>query len=396
LRLQHFEEYRPLCPNCRSIDGSIESRLILENVIAREADIIREGILRCSSNSCQSEFPIIDGCPIILSNLRSFVQENMVGLMARNDLSPTIESLLGDCCGPSSAYDVTRQHLSSYAWDHYGEFDVSEPADALPGPGAIVRVLEQALRLSADQPESNRSDSSSRTDSSSPLPGLNPLQGLVVDLGCGAGRTSFEMAGHSQALVLGLDLHVPMIRLASQVLRTGQAEFPKRRNGIVYDRRPFRLESERMQNVDFWICNAISLPFAPASIQTVVSLNTLDCVPAPAELLLEANRVLKVGGHALLSCPYDWASSATPIEQWIGGHSQRGPLAGDPVLTLRSWLDSLAGTHEEFRLRLTCERDNVPWHVRMHDRSYVEYRLHLVRLDKRPTAILTEPNSRTD
>lgn len=292
--------------------------------------------------------------------------------MARNDCSPTIESLIGDCCGPSSAFDVTRQHLSSYAWDHYGEFDSNEPKDSTPRPGAIVRVLEQALSLPPDPTE--------------PVANEAPLSGLAVDLGCGAGRTSFEMARHSQALVLGIDLHVPMIRLASQVLRFGKAVFPKRRYGIVYDRRPFRVEFEQMQNVDFWICDANSLPFAPTKIQTVVALNTLDCVPSPSELLQEANRVLKDGGRLLLSCPYDWASSATAVEQWIGGHSQRGPLSGDPVPTLRSWLNSLAESQSKFRLRITSERDNVPWHVRMHDRSCVEYQLHLVRMDKRPVS----------
>ena len=60
-------------------------------------------------------------------------------------LSDYLESLIGDCCGPNSAFEQTRQQLSSYAWDHYGDLDPAE-AGGEPRPGSMLRRLEASLK----------------------------------------------------------------------------------------------------------------------------------------------------------------------------------------------------------------------------------------------------------
>ena len=210
-----------------------------------------------------------------------------------------IEGLLGDCCGPGSSYDTTRQHLSTYAWDHYGDLDRKRPGE--PRPGSVLRVLERGLELAGDLPA-----------------------GPILDLGCAVGRSSFALAGDSDRLVLGVDLSFPMLRLASEALRRGRVRYPRRRVGVVYDAREIPVSFPRMEAVDFWAVDAIDLPFNEGTFAAVVALNVLDCVASPHDLLASLPRLLEPGGKAILSTPYDWSPRATPIEAWLGGHSQRG------------------------------------------------------------------------
>ena len=59
---------------------------------------------------------------------------------------------------------------------------------------------------------------------------------LAIDLGCAAGRTSFDLsARHPSALVLGLDINLALLRLARQAAG-GHVSYPRRRIGVAYDR----------------------------------------------------------------------------------------------------------------------------------------------------------------
>src|SRR5207244_13600015 len=93
--------------------------------------------------------------------------------------------------------------------------------------------------------------------------------------------------------------------------------------------------------VDFWCCDATTLPFAPATFAFAQSINVIDCLAAPRDALAEMARVLRPGATALIATPYDWSPSATPVEQWLGGHSQRGALGGASEPVLRRLLDEV-------------------------------------------------------
>ena len=127
--------------------------------------MILEGVLSCSDPACQLEYPIIDGIPILLPNTRAYIADNLSHLVERDDLSEVLESILGDCAGPATLYNSTRQHLSTYSWDSYGDLDPGEPeasdsqADIMPG--AVKRCLDKGLDL-LDK----------------------PLCGPVIDMGC--------------------------------------------------------------------------------------------------------------------------------------------------------------------------------------------------------------------
>jgi SAM-dependent methyltransferase len=245
-----------------------------------------------------------------------------------------------------------------YAWDHYGDLDPKEAAGEAR-PGTMLASLETGLELAGALPS-----------------------GPVLDAGCSVGRSAFALAEHGAPLVLGVDLNFAMLRLASEALRHGVVRYPRRRAGLVYERREFPARFAKQENVDFWACDAMALPFPPATFSLAASMNLLDCVRSPRDLLLSLAQVLRPGGKVVLSCPYDWSAGATPVEAWLGGHSQRAPLAGSCGAVLRTMLTPSAHPGSINTLKLIAERDNLPWHVRLHERSTMAYKVHLLVAEK--------------
>ena len=333
MRRRHFDALRPLCPSCRT-QGRGDRPLVLAKVMAESEDHVLEGILQCSEGACSREFPILDGIPILLHDLRGFVQGHTLELLRRDDLSPAMESLLGDCCGPGTAYDAWRQHRSTYCCSHYGDLwraadgdetdsDGSDPVDAAVC-GTLLELLESALDL-ARQGEGNETPT-----------------GPWLDVGCAVGRTSLELARRIDDLVLGLDLHFGMVSLAARLLRGETAQAPRRRSGVVYGRRGVQLAGsvleEGAERVDFWLCDALALPFPDGTFAGTLALNVLDCLASPFEGLQQMARTLRVGGTLSMCSPYDWSTGATPFEGWLGGHSDRGVDGGDAARRLRQIL----------------------------------------------------------
>lgn len=357
MRRLHFESLRPVCPQCkyaRQQDHSLQITAVLKEDI----EVILEGVLTCSNEICQLEYPIIDGIPILMMNTREYIANNFAHLVDREDLSDTIESMLGDSAGAESLYNNSRQHLSTYGWDSYADLDPDEhglPAESGNfAPGAVHRCLAMGMDLLTE-----------------------PTEGAVLDMGCSVGRSSFELAQRTGQLVLGVDVNFSMLRLAQGVLKKGLVRFPKRRIGLVYERREFPVSFSAADNVDFWACDAQAPPFADGAFGLVVGLQVLDAVASPVGLLEAISRSLKPAGSAVLATPYDWSPRVTAIEAWIGGHSQRGTGGGAAEPLLRSLLQ--AGAHPQSVAGLSLDREllDVEWHTRVHDRSTTRYSVHL-------------------
>ena len=357
MRRQHFEALSPVCPRCLR-DNAHRAGLKVELVANEKGDDIIEGVVRCSEADCRLEYPIIDGIPILHPDLRVFLSENSTQILARQDLSAPVASLLGDALGPGSSFDITRQHLSTYAWDHYAEFDPEERVEALQ-PGGATRVLEAGMAL---------------VDSSA--------EGPILDLGCATGRNCFDLAGHGDDMVLGIDMSFAMLQVARQAQTEGRIRYPRRRCGIVYDMREFNVAANGAAHVDFWLCDSLALPFADPAFARIVALNLIDCVYSPMSLLAVLNRLLLPGGDALLATPFDWAPNATPVEAWIGGHSQRGPDDGASESRLLAAIERLRADDAGFTLQTVAQLDRFPWHARLHDRSTVLYSEHVQALRK--------------
>jgi SAM-dependent methyltransferase len=305
-------------------------------------------VLLCPEPACRREHPIVDGIPIVVPDVRAWAAHQLPSVLRRGDLAPATESLIGDAAGPGTALEAERANLSSYGHGHWLG-------------GSVANVLETALALLEAPP-----------------------RGLWLDAGCAAGRATVELARRSGELAVGVDLSFSMLRLAERVRREGRAAFGLRRVGLVYD--PVEVDVPDVPDVAFWCADVGMLPFAEATFAGAASLSVLDSVPSPLAHLSELARALAPGAPAVLGCPYDWNPAATPVEQWIGGHSQRGGSGGSSAAELRRLLGA-AG------LELTAERDGVPWEVYANERSTVRYALDVVAL-RRPSAA-TPPAPRT-
>lgn len=359
MRRSHLEALRPLCLRCLREGRS--SPLGLAESLVEDGEHVLQGVLRCAAPACQLEYPVVDGVPIIVPDVRAYVSQQSFQLLLRDDLHPVLEGLVGDCCGPGSSLDVVRQHLSHYTWDHWADLDPAEeaPRPGGPRPGRVLEVLERGLELAGPAPA-----------------------GPTLDAGSSLGRTTFALAARREGPVLGVDLNYPMVRLAARILRSGQVSYGRRRVGVVYDRRTFAVPLPHAARVDFWACDATALPFAPGSFGLVTSLNLLDCVASPLSHLEAVRDALAPGGRAVIGSPYDWSPSATAIEGWVGGHSQRGPHRGQSEPVLRALLTPGAHPASVAGLRLLAEDEDVPWQVRLHERSVAGYRVHLVAAER--------------
>lgn len=355
MRRRHFETLRPICPSCQ-LEQLGEWSLEIGWVAREEGDVILEGALHCGNAACRAEYPIIGGLPILVPQARSYLADNLFALTLRDDLDPRIEALLGECSGPGSAYDAMRLHVSSYAWDHYGDLDPDHAARSgtgEPPAGSVVRAWEQIASIS---------------------PGAGP--GPWLDLGCSVGRIAFEMARATDDLVLGIDLSVPMLRMAQRVLHSNRVRYPRRKAGLLYEQRDFETSFRDRERIDFWIADGVALPFPAATFGRIAGLNVIDSVVSPLDLLRSMERTLRPDGDLLLATPYDWSGSVTPPEAWIGGHSPRAPGEGAGARILRALLTPGEHPAALTEMQVVGDRDDIPWTVRMHERSYSQYRLH--------------------
>jgi SAM-dependent methyltransferase len=350
MRLGHYETYRPVCVRCRGL-GRGDLPLAL-TVLHRVDDDVVDGMLTCPE--CRYEYPILRGIPMLVPDVRDHVARLLGELRAADDLSEYVESVLGDCAGPEGEYGRNRHYVSSYGLTHWGDL-----APAVPGGGGLVPVIAAALELAGE------------------------VRGRWLDLGCSLGRGAFELAARTGQPVVGIDINLAMLRAARRIVIDGRLRHPVRRVGVVYDRREAEVDRAERALVDVWFADATALPFADGAASGALSLGLLDSVQWPLVHLHELARVLVPGGRAVIATPYDWTLAVTPLEGWLGGHSQRGPLGGSSAAELRRLLAAEGRPEGAPALYIDAERADVPWATPLHERATVEYRLDMVRV-RRP------------
>jgi SAM-dependent methyltransferase len=360
VRRAHFDLLRPICIACRAA-GREALPLTLGTVARAEGDDLIEGIMLCPEPRCRREHPIIDGIPIVVTDLASWAAHQLHAVLRRTDLSAELESLLGDASGPGSELDRERSNLSNYGRSHWGDLDPDEPL--APGDGFAV-LLEDALTILSELAEG---------------------RGPWIDVGCACGRGTLELARRTRGPAVGIDLSFAMLRVAERVRRERLAAYPQRRGGLVYDRRELPVAGAPSGDMSFWCCDAAALPFADATFAGALSMNVLDCVASPLSHLSELGRVLAPGASAALSTPYDWSAAATAAPSWIGGHSQRSESHGSSEAALRWLLSPGAPAGVDTGLVITAERERVSWRFPTYDRSRIEYDVHLVALTRAGT-----------
>lgn len=113
-----------------------------------------------------------------------------------------------------------------------------------------------------------------------PIDWLNiPAGGVALDVGCGPGNVTAQLARAAgpEGLALGLDISEPMLARA--------------------------VDAQAGPNVGFLRADAQRLPLRNNTVDAVISLAVLQLIPDPAATLAEMARVLRPGGRLAVMVP---------------------------------------------------------------------------------------------
>jgi len=191
----------------------------------------------------------------------------------------------------------TDKLLSEYAEFHYGDthFGVENFPKAL---------ADLAIRAMGDRPAQR-----------------------ALDLGCAAGRSSFELARHFDQ-VTGIDFSARFIGLGVQMAEQGVLRYTFAEEGelVSYHERSLdalNLVSTRTK-VEFFQGDACNLKPNFTGYDLILAANLIDRLYSPAKFLDHVHERLNSGGLLLIATPCTWLEEHTPRAEWIGGFKQDG------------------------------------------------------------------------
>jgi SAM-dependent methyltransferase len=197
-----------------------------------------------------------------------------------------------------------------------------------------------------------------------------PPVAYAVELGCSAGGIVHALAG-AAGHVVGVELGLPILRLARRVLAGEPADYERRVIGSHYEAARAMAPSA-VENVTLVCGDALDPPLVPRAYQRVVALNLLDSVRDPLELLTVCDALCEPGGELILSSPYAWSSAITPDDKRFGG--------ADPAAALVAHLKTGFTIEDEAELS---------WMLRRDSRCEITYRVHYVRARKAPAGAVS-------
>lgn len=154
---------------------------------------------------------------------------------------------------------------------------------------------------------------------------LRPMNGWGLDIGCAAGRMTFEMARHCK-LAIGLDSSLPFVALCRKLAGAGGIEYSLAMEGKITEERHIALPPAlRRSNVEFLVASALALPFPRSTFSLAGSLNILDKISHPLLHLQETSRICTdIRADLVFSDPFSWSAKIASEEEWLGGmHSGR-------------------------------------------------------------------------
>ena len=148
----------------------------------------------------------------------------------------------------------------------------------------------------------------------------------IADIGCGAGRASFELAKTFQnSSVLGIDFVTTYIRVAHRLQQSGSLTYTIPLQGAIPQYRTvsaadLNITSDVNSRVKFIQADAHNLPDSiDYKFDLVFASNLITHLYDPP--LFFNNLFSRMNDDALLVLisPYNWSEEITPKEKWIGG-----------------------------------------------------------------------------
>ncbi|MEZ5899273.1 MAG: 5-histidylcysteine sulfoxide synthase [Hyphomicrobiaceae bacterium] len=234
---------------------------------------------------------------------------------------------------PASHYE-TDKLLSEYAEFHYGE----EYFGVANFPQTLAHVAIEAM-------------------------GKRPAL-KALDLGCAAGRSSFELARHFER-VTGIDFSARFVGFGAQLAEQGVARYTLTEEGELVSYHEcslakFELDGVR-DKVEFLQGDACNLKPLFSGYDLILAANLIDRLYSPRKFLLDAHTRLNSGGLLIIASPYTWLAEHTSREEWLGGFKRDG----ESVTTLEGLKELLTPN-----FRLVGEPRQIPFVIRETRRKF--------------------------
>lgn len=200
----------------------------------------------------------------------------------------------------SEVYESNKL-LSEYLLFHY-----AQDKEVLPADGAWPTGMREALDFAVRTVSHFGSDQVGRS----------------LDLGCAVGRSSFELARHSDE-VLGLDFSSSFIAAACTLASGGTLAYERLEEGNVSTALEAKApEGVELDRVRFAEGDAMNLSADLGSFDRVHAANLICRLPEPLKLLARLPDLVASGGELVLATPATWLESFTPLENWPKGRTR--------------------------------------------------------------------------
>jgi SAM-dependent methyltransferase len=224
----------------------------------------------------------------------------------------------------------TQKYVEEYLLFHYGK-----PQDFCPFPFVSRDLMRFHERI--------------REESILRLPSHKHIRAL--DIGCGTGRLSFELAQVADE-VIGIDNSRAFIDAAKTLSKKRRMSIRVHESGSEFAKKTIVLPKHFQQaRVQFGVGNAMDLrAFRERGPYGIVAAINLICrLPSPRRFLRQLKNLIEPGGQLILASPFSWLGGFTPRHEWFTPEAV--------VKTLQP------------QFRLARQRD-LPFMIREHRRKY--------------------------
>jgi SAM-dependent methyltransferase/uncharacterized protein YbaR (Trm112 family) len=342
-----------ICPRCRRAgpDGIEQFPLNLNQINKKHGDFVLEGLLGCTSTGCNAVYPIVEGVPVVLKDMKTWWNAQKHSLPASktglSELREYFETLETD-----GASNLTEKFLmSSYMDFHYGTNLGKSETPLLWGDSN--QYWEKTIGMA--QPDTDATYEKS------------------LDLGCSVGRYTFELARFSD-IAVGIDIDFNKVAMAAKIQRMQKVSFERRVRGRSFQEVNIPFASP--QNVLFLVADALDPPFRGESFDLVAGLNLVDNVRLPLVLIGQMDALLQSGGRIIIGAPYEWRADICDPVEWLETDEMDSPEMIKGILEGKIF-DRMVLSYE-----IEQENAQVPWLLRNHSRYWSLFLTHLMKARK--------------
>ena len=308
-----------ICP----LHSNPNIRLLLEPLFCKNNECV-EGFLTCQF--CHTTYPIINGVAVVVKDFVKYCETRVstFGSWLTNSKTSEMKSYLkskGRYITSHQARDDRYEKGGSwfvpYRWAQYDYSSDDKFLEVLKVRMKPNEFYGNIVRL------------------------VNPKGHMaVLDMGCSMGYSTLELAKKCSC-ALGIDLSFSF---------------------IVEARR--RLFASEVENVEFFVADALQTPFSSLKFDLIMALNLLDLVQ-PKGLISSIHKLLRNYGQCVFADPYDYRLKLGPT-RIVDGQALRTLLENSGFQLMRN----------------TLTESYIPWIIKIYERSYLFYFVDLVMAKK--------------